>query len=64
MEVKLRKENRAINVYLVIISIHDRVGAVGVDKASQGENRLNSMRIENRGQKLEKRHYFFVVIEE
>lgn len=49
MEVKFRNENRVINVYLVIISIYDRVGVVGVDKVNRGENRLNSMRKENRG---------------
>lgn len=38
------KENRAINIYLVVISIHDQVEALGVGKTDQGESRLHSMR--------------------
>lgn len=42
--LKFMKENRAINIYLVVISIHDQVEALGVGKTDQGESRLHSMR--------------------
>lgn len=63
--LKFMKENRAINKYLVVvISMHDRVEAMGVGKTDQGENRLHSMRKENPGEKLEKNHDVFVMVEE
>jgi len=47
----------------VVISIHDPVEAMGVGKTDQGENRLHSMRKENPGQKLEKHHHVFAMVE-
>lgn len=46
-DLKFMKENRAINMCLVVIHIHDRIEAMGVGKTDQGENRLHSMRKEN-----------------